>query len=987
MLSVPSNLNPGLHPSNDSLAQGKIKGPGSPKDKRQVPSPNSFTPTNLAENSLPKDVRRYTVESKPRETLPAPLSHFTNVNHPLQQQEDSSVEFISEKVYGLMKKRKFDQAEKLLRPILEKDSNHLNARIALGWALLGQSRASEAEAEFAHVLEKHPDNWNARTGSGWALLGQGLLGPAEAEFRRVIDKQPDNLEARGGLAEVLYFQRSATGYHEAESQFREVLYKQFDNLRARLMLGRALRRQSRNYEAEVEFQRVLEMEPENLEVRIELAEVLSSQNKYSDAKMEWRRVLEMQPNNVPAIEMLNNALSEEEKFRRILASRPDDLNVRTNLGKALFNQSNHGEAEAQYRRVLQKQPDNLDAREGLGRVLYRQTSYFEAEVEFRRVIQKQPNNWEAKYWLAMTLYAQERHSEAEVEFRSILAKSPLHLNARAALGLALLKQSKNGDAEAELLAVLKMQRDNFDARFGLAMLLNAKNYHFQAMVEWMLLVTEQSNNLLCILGVGWSRYCQALESNNIDRLKEIENYLILKKSSLRKVLANKAPSAVMQLLREKNIEFLRELHRIDSNITKDLLYKAIVEGLSQEYIEIVLKNSFFDPKFSDWEGNTAFHAAVIYHPELLDMLQRDPNTRQLVEVANIYGEKPHEYLMSRIPLVNQAKILENLKAYAKMRGRESEINKLFFKGHCKGFSFLHNYYQSIGKVDHFYQVLYDISSWDRKADSLNEAVSIPGFADRKECFEQWLNDLVIFQNTSPIVCEAQAVLGQNDRARQFELAGPANTSLKLVPLQEGIILPSTKNQELVESLTFLTLYRGFSFEFITGPPVNHMMTVYVDKSGELHFYDSNHTKRLKEVQHPEAIARMYQKSVTWFQDNSGIDNQTEIPFVVYGYWIGEPSQMRKPNFDEANKLLKEKGIQKPVSAFALLVGDKALFHEGIAKDPKWVEFYFYNRSYYQQALNRLRWKELTDSGRACENLLLGAEHQNDRPSPLFINYW
>lgn len=104
---------------------------------------------------------------------------------------------------------RLDEAERLLRKILERRSDDVNARILLAQTLMQQGQLDDGVAQIRRVLREQPKNVDALLLLSAALVqrGGGPLGriPAEAEesARRAVQLQPKYGRGRVQLAEVL----------------------------------------------------------------------------------------------------------------------------------------------------------------------------------------------------------------------------------------------------------------------------------------------------------------------------------------------------------------------------------------------------------------------------------------------------------------------------------------------------------------------------------------------------------------------------------------------------------------------------------------------------------------------------------------------------------------------------------------------------------------------------------------------------------------
>jgi len=98
--------------------------------------------------------------------------------------------------------RRWLDAEKTARFVLERDPHNKTARGQLAWAEFNLGRFKDAEASYRAVLEDYPSDVEMKSGLAWSLLRQGRNAEAKALFLDVTQVAPSYQSALRGLAEV-----------------------------------------------------------------------------------------------------------------------------------------------------------------------------------------------------------------------------------------------------------------------------------------------------------------------------------------------------------------------------------------------------------------------------------------------------------------------------------------------------------------------------------------------------------------------------------------------------------------------------------------------------------------------------------------------------------------------------------------------------------------------------------------------------------------
>jgi len=219
------------------------------------------------------------------------------------------------------------EAERIVRDVLAKNPQHLEALQLLGALLMGQKRPREAVAPLKEAARRSP-NPELETHLAIALREIGRTDEALAWFYRAIERQPAYARA-----------------------FQE--------------LGNLLRAMRSYVEAETVLKRGLEAAPTVAEFSLALGGVYLDRADSPGAKVAFARALSIVPGNADALVGFGIALQYEgdfvraaERFRRVLARDPGHHRARMNLGYCLIELGQQDEGIACLRAAVQAAPHN-----------------------------------------------------------------------------------------------------------------------------------------------------------------------------------------------------------------------------------------------------------------------------------------------------------------------------------------------------------------------------------------------------------------------------------------------------------------------------------------------------------------------------------------------------------------------------------------------------------------------------------------------------
>lgn len=114
--------------------------------------------------------------------------------------DPASAEAVAGLSLPLMALRRWTEAERACKRLLELTPNNYLGLSRLAYVLYSSGRYAEAEAQYAAVLRLYPSDVEMRTGLGWAQLKQGKVSQARAAFSEVLRTAPGHTSSKEGLA-------------------------------------------------------------------------------------------------------------------------------------------------------------------------------------------------------------------------------------------------------------------------------------------------------------------------------------------------------------------------------------------------------------------------------------------------------------------------------------------------------------------------------------------------------------------------------------------------------------------------------------------------------------------------------------------------------------------------------------------------------------------------------------------------------------------
>jgi len=115
------------------------------------------------------------------------------------KKEPGSIEALLGIMLPQLAARRWLDAEKTGKKVLETDSQNYLANSRLAYAYYNLGLWKQAEEHYRKVLSRYPGDIDMRSGFGWSLFKQGKHEQAKDEFRRILEVAPKHAAALEGI--------------------------------------------------------------------------------------------------------------------------------------------------------------------------------------------------------------------------------------------------------------------------------------------------------------------------------------------------------------------------------------------------------------------------------------------------------------------------------------------------------------------------------------------------------------------------------------------------------------------------------------------------------------------------------------------------------------------------------------------------------------------------------------------------------------------
>jgi tetratricopeptide (TPR) repeat protein len=429
-----------------------------------------------------------------------------------------------------------DQAEKVLRGVLQRDSENEPALDQLSQLLIDEGRASDAIALLTKAVDESssPDLYGVL---GDAYLHAHDYANAEAAYRKAIAGDPSDASHRHGLAQALMAQEK---YAEALAQFKKLTQLEPNSADNYLRMAELQRRLGRYDDAQASLTHAQQLAPGSLEVLYHQALLDEDENHYDQAaKLFSDAIASLKaqsgtPQNTGALATLYGLLGQAYTLGR---NYPAAIETFQDMGKLSPQVASRARLLLidTYRADHQIDKAIDEAKQGLAQtpkdpdltvrlaLLYGDKSETAMATDLLRGLLKGNNSDQAIY-LTMAEVQESGKKFADAERSAEKAEQLAHESADKQSAWLMLadiyaRQKKYGQAEAQYRQVLDANPENAEGLNDYGYMLADRGVQLDeatSMIQRALKVDP--NNGAYLDSLGWAYFKQ-------DRLMEAEQYL------------------------------------------------------------------------------------------------------------------------------------------------------------------------------------------------------------------------------------------------------------------------------------------------------------------------------------------------------------------------------------------------------------------------------------------------------------------------------
>ncbi len=357
--------------------------------------------------------------------------------------------------------------------------------LALSGALIAEDQFDEAEKLLKSLIEREKTYSLAYDVLHGEYARRKRIDDAENILKLKVSNNPKSLEAPIQLAlhYYVYNQRA-----ECDRIVQDALANpgRYSTPRVRRQIG-DFYRQIREYDKALQVYRqgIEAGEGEKVEFQRRIAEVLATQGRRTEASRLTEEILKQHPKDASAEALKATLMLESgdpEKVQESVSEleaavtrMPQNAVVRFNLGRAYFVRQDLDRARSQFQEAMKLRPDFLAARLWLAQTELLKGEFANSLLTADELLRLSPNNPQAMLIRALSLRNMGKYAEARRELTDIIARNPNSAEAHFQLGLLDSSQKNFAGAEKAFNTCIGIAKSDPRCFIALSSVYSAQN--------------------------------------------------------------------------------------------------------------------------------------------------------------------------------------------------------------------------------------------------------------------------------------------------------------------------------------------------------------------------------------------------------------------------------------------------------------------------------------------------------------------------------
>lgn len=410
------------------------------------------------------------IAQKNEDRFPLALLSLANAHHMegnLVQAEGYAYRFLAidpENVAGRkllatvkLKSDNAQEAETLVRPVVDENAEDVNALNILSSALLKQGKLEEGIDVLSKIVELQPGSPQAQVKLGASLLVSGDISGLE-HVETALQLDPTYEQAGLVLVSALIKQKDFDGAIKVVDEFEQ---KNPNSAAHHVLRGQVYMATKRIDDAKGEYEKAFEITPGDPVISQNLAFLAIKDKDFDLARSYYLKVLDRHTNYLPAMlklaalaDMQRDTEEMVKQLEQAKNAHPKEVQPRVMLARYYLSQGKPEQVPTLIEELdpsLKSQPDVLNV---VGLSHLQRKEFLDAKVIFQELSTQRRDAPQPHQHMGLAYLGLGEKSKAEEAFEKALEISPSYLEPRIELVRLLLHRKERGKA-LQNLTILK----------------------------------------------------------------------------------------------------------------------------------------------------------------------------------------------------------------------------------------------------------------------------------------------------------------------------------------------------------------------------------------------------------------------------------------------------------------------------------------------------------------------------------------------------
>jgi tetratricopeptide (TPR) repeat protein len=302
-----------------------------------------------------------------------------------------------------------------------------------------QGDFEDAEIVVKQLLEKDPENLDLKVQMADIRLWQKAYGQAAATYKEALTVKSSLIKSKGFLFNYGAALNGLKEWPAAEIIWSNYLKLERNSKEAWLNYATCLDEQNKTNEAIAAYRKTISLGYNKVQSLEDISRLQIKAQQYQDAVETLQQLIDLNPNNEKYKQEISHLLVKlnkpEDAVKLLQQNGQSVVPARLSHADKLVRAGNYHNAAIEYQKVLLEAPNNTEALLGLAESYSAIGNFNEAVDLYKRYLTSEPNDFHAQFNYASSLANIGKQKESISEYKKAIELNPHYADSYYALGM------------------------------------------------------------------------------------------------------------------------------------------------------------------------------------------------------------------------------------------------------------------------------------------------------------------------------------------------------------------------------------------------------------------------------------------------------------------------------------------------------------------------------------------------------------------------